>query len=79
MTEMSQEELSALPPTVDVETAARALGCSRGLAYALIRRGNFPCRVLHLGRRYVIPTADLRRALGVASDQAPPGTEADLT
>jgi len=26
--------------------------------------------VLHLGRRYVIPTADLRRALGIESDPA---------
>ncbi len=79
MTDMSHEDLSSLPPTVDVETAARVLGCSRGLAYALIRRGDFPCRVLRLGRRYVIPTADLRRALGIASAPAPAGAQTDLT
>lgn len=69
-TGMSREELAALPPTIDIATAARAIGCGRALAYELARRGEFPCRVLRLGRRYVVPTADLMRALGI-SDAAP--------
>ena len=55
-----------LPPTLTVEQAARILGCGRTLAYELIRRGEFPSRVIRLGsRRYVIPTADLLRVIGI--------------
>jgi excisionase family DNA binding protein len=55
-----------LPPTLTVEQAAAILGCGRTLAYELIRRGEFPSRVIKLGnRRYVIPTADLLRVIGV--------------
>ena len=57
--------LHSLPPTVDIEEAARLLGCGRSLAYELARRGEFPCRVLRLGRRYVVPSADLLRLLGM--------------
>jgi predicted DNA-binding transcriptional regulator AlpA len=66
MTKMSREELMALPPTIDIATAARAIGCGRALAYHLVRQGEFPCHVLRLGRRYIVPTADLRRALGIS-------------
>jgi hypothetical protein len=62
---MTNDELRALPATVSLTTAARALGCGRTLAYDLARRGQFPCRVLHLGRRYRVPTADLLHALGL--------------
>jgi len=62
---LSVAELRGLPPTGDVETAALILGCGRTLAYELARRDEFPCRVLRLGRRYVVPTADLLRAVGL--------------
>jgi excisionase family DNA binding protein len=58
-------DAGALPPTLSVEQAAAILGCGRTLAYALVRRGEFPCKVLRLGNRYVIPTADLLRAIGI--------------
>ncbi len=58
-------DVGTLPPTLSVEQAAVILGCGRSLAYNLARRGEFPCRVLRLGRRYVIPTADLLRAIGI--------------
>ncbi len=58
-------ELAALPPTIGVEDAGRILGCGRSLAYDLVRRGEFPCRVLRLGTRYLVPTADLLTALGI--------------
>jgi predicted DNA-binding transcriptional regulator AlpA len=67
-TPLSREELLALPPVVNVETAARALGCGRTLAYDLARRGEFPCRVLRLGSRWVVPTADLLRVIGLANE-----------
>ena len=67
MSSMTVADLLALPPTVDLVTAARALGCGRTLAYDLARRGQFPCRVLRLGNRYLVPTAELLRTLGVTS------------
>jgi excisionase family DNA binding protein len=59
-------DLHRLPPTLTVEQAAAILGCGRTLAYELVRRGDFPSRVIRLGsRRYVIPTADLLRVIGI--------------
>ncbi len=69
MNPMTEAELRALPPTVDLPTAARALGFGRTLAYALARRGQFPCRVLRLGHRYAVPTAELFRVLGLAAER----------
>lgn len=62
---LSRAELLALPVTVDIPTAARALGLGRSTAYELARRGELPCRVLHIGSSYRVPTADLLRVLGV--------------
>ncbi len=62
---MSLPELLALPATVNLATAARALGCGRSLAYELARRDQFPCRVLRVGNRYLVPTAELLRLLGL--------------
>jgi predicted DNA-binding transcriptional regulator AlpA len=61
----SRAELLALPVTVDVPTAAWALGLGRSTAYELARCGEFPCRVLRVGRSYRVPTADLLRVLGI--------------
>ena len=66
MSQMTTADLLALPPTIDLVTAARALGCGRTLAYELARRGRFPCRVLRVGNRYLIPTADLLRTLSAS-------------
>ncbi len=65
---MTVDELRALPVTVSLMTAARALGCGRSLAYDLARRDQFPCRVLRVGTRYLVPTADLLRTLGIPPD-----------
>lgn len=69
---MSRAELLALPVTVDVGTAARALGLGRSTGYELARRGEFPCRILRLGSSYRVPTAELLRVLGVAQDTGSP-------
>ncbi len=71
---MTRAELLALPAVVDVTTAARALGLGRSTAYDLARRGEFPCRVLHIGSSYRVPTAELLRVLGIdpAGQPAPP-------
>ncbi|SFK37230.1 hypothetical protein [Geodermatophilus ruber] len=68
MSAMTQAELAALPATVDVVTAARALSCGRTLAYQLVRAGQFPARVVRLGSRYRVVTGGpdgLLAALGI--------------
>lgn len=62
---MSLSELMSMPVTVDISTAARALGLGRSTAYELARRNEFPCRLLHVGSSYRVPTADLLRVLGL--------------
>ncbi len=69
---MTTAELQALPATVNVATAARALGFGRTLAYDLARRDEFPCRLLRIGCRYHVLTSDLLAVLGI-----PPDTTAD--
>jgi excisionase family DNA binding protein len=69
---MTLAELLALPLMVDVSTAARALGLSRSTAYELARRGEFPCRVLHVGSCYRVPTAELLRVLGINLSELSP-------
>lgn len=61
---MSRDELLALPVSVDLVTAGRAVGMGRTLAYDLAKRGQFPVRVLKLGNAYRVPRADLLRYLG---------------
>ncbi|MEV5828908.1 helix-turn-helix domain-containing protein [Spirillospora sp. NPDC052242] len=64
MTPMKLDDLASLPTVVSVTTAARALGLSRGFAYELVRRNEFPCRVIRIGGCYRVPTADLLSVLG---------------
>ncbi|GAA1886125.1 hypothetical protein GCM10009736_62690 [Actinomadura bangladeshensis] len=65
MKQMSQDELLALPTTVGIETAARAIGLGRTRAYQLARCGEFPCKVIRIGTSYRVVTVDLRRLLGI--------------
>jgi hypothetical protein len=60
--------------TVDLTTAAAALGMGRTKAYELARSGGFPCRVLRIGEVYRIPTAGLLELLGVAAEDLRPAT-----
>jgi len=69
---MTLAELLALPLMVDVSTAAPALGLSRSTGYELARRGDFPCRVLHVGSSYRVPTAELLRVLGIDLSELSP-------
>ena len=61
--------------TVDLMTAARALGLGRTKAYELARRDQFPCRVIRIGDVYRIPTPGLLELLGVAPED-PPSSDA---
>jgi hypothetical protein len=82
---MTRDDLLALPATIDLLTAARALGIGRNQAYDLASRGEFPCRVLKLGKRYKVVTEELLRHLGVDRGPSrptetvkPPAAQADL-
>jgi len=68
---MTRAELLALPAVVDITTAARALGLGRSTAYDLARRDEFPCRILHVGSSYRVPTAELLRVLGIDPTHQP--------
>lgn len=53
-------------PTTGLAVAAAALGIGRSTAYTLAAAGEFPCKVIRVGTRYRVVTADLRRLLEVA-------------
>jgi hypothetical protein len=75
MTPVTIAQLRAVP-TVDLMTAARALGLGRTKAYELARRRQFPCRVIRIGDTYGVPTVGLLELLGLAPDEpdrTPPG------
>jgi len=64
---MTREELLALPVAIDLDTCNRALGLGRSKGYELAKRGQYPCRVLRLGKAYRVVTADLLDLLGLAA------------
>lgn len=65
MTPITISQLRAMPATVDLMTAAAALGLGRTKAYELAKHGQFPCRVIRIGDTYRIPTAGLLDLLGI--------------
>lgn len=67
---MTTTELLALPVTIDLVTAGRAFGIGRSGSYDLAARGEFPCRIVRVGRALRVPRAELLRVLGVGDDQA---------
>jgi predicted DNA-binding transcriptional regulator AlpA len=70
---MSRAELLELPAVVDLPTACRALGIGRTLGYTLARRGEFPCRVMRLGRLYRVATVSLLDSVGGSVAHVPGG------
>lgn len=53
-------------PTTDLASAAAVLGIGRSTAYSLAAAGDFPCKVIRIGSRYRVVTADLHRLLAIA-------------
>ena len=49
-------------------TAGRAFDCGRSATYDMARKGTFPVAVLRVGSKYRVPTAALRRVLGLDPD-----------
>jgi len=72
---MTRDELANLPALLDVPTAAKVLGIGRSLAYDLVRRGEWPTTVLHIGKLIKIPTAPL---LALLCEQPDAAVHADL-
>ncbi|WP_043265436.1 hypothetical protein [Streptomyces sp. CT34] len=64
---MTREELLTLPAVIDLDTGNRALGLGRSKGYALAKQGQYPCKVLRLGKAYRVVTADLLSLLGLAA------------
>lgn len=58
----------AVRPTVTVTEAGQILGVGRSAAYDAVARGDLPS--IRLGRRLLVPTAGLRRLLGLDADPA---------
>lgn len=73
---MSVAELLALPVSVPVVEAGRAFGLSRDGTYDVLRRGEFPCRTVRVGRSTRVPRAELLRVLGVSEDDQSGGNAA---
>lgn len=72
---LSRSELLALPPTVPLwPTAAAVVGVGRSTAYEMARTGEWPTRLLRLGRLIKVPTSELLALVGV--DQPGGGGEA---
>ena len=64
---MTEDEVRSLPVSVDLPTAARALGLGRTTAYELVRKGAWPTPVIRLGRLILIPRAPLLDLLGLST------------
>ncbi|RMI42222.1 helix-turn-helix domain-containing protein [Actinomadura harenae] len=69
---LTAEQISDLPASIDLVTAARALGVGRTKAYELARTGRFPCAVWKVGRSYRVRTSDLQTFLGLTTAPTPP-------
>lgn len=63
---LTSEQVRALPPVVDVPTAAAILGIGRTAAYELIRIGQWPTPILRLGKLIRVPSAPLLDLVGVS-------------
>jgi hypothetical protein len=68
---VTDEELLALPVSIDLMTSARALGISRSEAYALARSDRYPVRTYRVGVRYRVARADLIAFLGIRERVSP--------
>jgi excisionase family DNA binding protein len=64
----SAVEVCQLPPVLTVEQAARLLRIGRSKAYDAVRTGDWPTRIVRVGRCIRTPTAEVLRLLGLPSE-----------
>jgi predicted DNA-binding transcriptional regulator AlpA len=55
-------------PTIPMDVLAKVLGICVATAYTAAKRGDFP--TIQIGSRIVVPTAPLRRMLGLDTEAA---------
>jgi predicted DNA-binding transcriptional regulator AlpA len=67
---LTTEEVLALPAAVPLQAAGRAFGMGRTKSYELAKAGEFPCRVLPLGPKFVVPKTEILAALGLEQTAA---------
>ena len=60
------DEIRRWPAAVALPLACSAYGISRSHGYELAARGEFPARVIRVGARVVVVTADIIRSLSAA-------------
>lgn len=63
---MSVSEARALPISMTLDTANRALSIGRTAGYAMAKRGDYPVPLLRLGAQYRVRRSDVLSLLGVA-------------
>ena len=63
----TEQAVRNLGMTTDVETAGAILGIGRTKAYELAQAGEFPVRILRIGRRYLVPVPAILQLLGAGS------------
>ncbi len=61
----TEQAVRALGMTTDVEIAGEILGIGRTKAYELAKNGDFPVKMLRIGRRYKVSVPALLKLLGV--------------
>jgi hypothetical protein len=59
------EAVRGLGTRTDVTTAGSIFGLSRTQAYEALKRGDFPVRVIRIGRRVIVPVAPILGLLGL--------------
>lgn len=72
MKPLTRAELLALPATTDLPTLGRAFGISEPVVRERHRRGDFAdmgIRILRLGAKWRVVTADVLRVLGIDRDK----------
>jgi hypothetical protein len=57
------DAVRSLGITTNIKTAATILGIGRTKAYELARTGNFPIKILRVGRRYLVPVPAILHVL----------------
>ena len=57
------DAVRALGMTTDVQTAGAILGIGRSKSYELAKTGQFPVKLIHIGRRYAVSVDALLKLL----------------
>lgn len=69
-TTWTEEAVRDLGVRTNLDTSNSVLGMSRNTGYGLAAKGEYPVKVLRIGRKYVVPVAGLLEALGLNDEEA---------